>query len=97
MNRLPDAQEILNKVRPISPDERRWKLYVDARILLAQGYADSARRGFELVMADREGLPDSLLFGATLGLTEALIVLKGNDEADKELENFIWRFPQARI
>ncbi|MGV3531772.1 MAG: tetratricopeptide repeat protein, partial [Chthoniobacteraceae bacterium] len=95
VKRLPEAQEIINKLRPISPDERRWKLYVEARILLAEGYADSARRGFEQVLEDGEGLPDSLRFGATLGLTEALIVLKGHEEADKELETFIWRYPQS--
>lgn len=95
MKRLPAAQEILGSVRVANAEERRWKLYVEARALLAQGHADSARKVFLQVLGDREHLSDALLFGATLGVTETLIVLEGHDNADKELETFIWRYPQS--
>ncbi len=95
IKRLESAESILAGIRPADADERRWKHYVEARILLAQGHADPARITFLQVLEDRDRLPDTLLFGATLGLTEALIFLEGYDNADKILETFIWRYPQS--
>ncbi len=98
---IDSLSELLAETIPVTPEEAKWKLYVEGRLGLAQGWPDAAREVFERILPsentarEREHLPESLLAAATFGITDAWIALHGHDAADKWLETFIWRYPES--
>ena len=91
MGNTPKAQATLTNVKPNTPEEQKWKEYVEARLLLARDQAAPALTLFEEVVRGRENLPESLYVAATFGATDARVLLYGTEEADRVLETFIWR------
>ena len=89
------ARELLANLKPASANEEKWKLYIEGRLLLLDGYADPARAAFEQLLREPEGLTPGMLAGAALGASDARAVLHGYDSADKPLETFIWNHPQS--
>ncbi len=89
--RLSKARSALAAIAPQSPADQKWKQYIEARRLLAAGQSAPANAIFEELARAPEGLPESLLAAAALGMSEARIVLKGYEEADTPLETFIAR------
>ena len=75
--------------------EQRWRKYLEARVLLADGKAEQATDGFEAMIKSPQGLPEGVFVAATLGLTEARIVTGGLENADNVLEDFIWQHPTS--
>lgn len=89
------AHAILATVKPAHPIEEKWKLYIEGRLFLLEGHADSAQAAFERMVRDPEGLTPGLLAGAALGTSDARAVLHGYDDADKPIETFLWRYPDS--
>lgn len=89
------AEALLAGIEATQPEERKWKDYIEGRRLLLRDQFAPARTIFEEVLRNRENLPESLLVAATFGLTDAMIALRGSEEADKVLETFIWRHPAS--
>ncbi|HEV7868621.1 MAG TPA: tetratricopeptide repeat protein [Chthoniobacteraceae bacterium] len=89
------AHLMLSGVQTANATDEHWKSYVEARLLLGQGHAEPALTVFETLLNSREGLPENLLVGATLGAADARIILQGYGSADRPLETFIWRYPES--
>lgn len=103
LGQLERAGQILSKTNPRTPTEHKWRTYVEGRVHLARKdtvpSVVQARALFETLVpnseAEREHLTESLLFGATLGLADATVILRGNEAASGVIEKFIARFPQS--
>lgn len=95
LNNPERARQILKKAVPGTPAEAKWRTYVEGRIYLAEQHPLPARELFEQLLREPEHLTESLLFGGTLGLTDATIALSGYESARGALESFIQRFPQS--
>lgn len=95
LNKSAQARQILKKVTPRTPAEIKWRTYVEGRLYLAEQQPLPAMEIFEQLLREPEHLTESLLFGATLGLTDATVVLSGYESARGALENFVHRFPQS--
>jgi len=93
--KLVPARELIAHAAPRNPAEEKWRKYVEGRLLLASDQPAPALVLFEEVLQDLAGVPESLLFGATLGSMEARGVLKGYESADSVLEKFISRYPDS--
>ena len=93
--RPKEARAALAAARPATPLDAQWKRYVEARLILAENRPAAASTIFEDLLREPEGLPDSLLAAASLGHAESLVALKGVEEADAPLENFIGRYPES--
>ncbi|MHA3770352.1 tetratricopeptide repeat protein [Verrucomicrobiota bacterium sgz303538] len=97
------AGKLLEKTTCRTPLESNWKEYIKGCIFLATKQEYTAMEIFqELVPApdgkqlrEPEHLSESLLFGVTLGLTEARIAVSGYASARGVLENFIKRYPES--
>jgi tetratricopeptide (TPR) repeat protein len=89
------AEAVLSSIEVTTPEERKWKEYIEGRRLLLRDQFAPALTIFEEVLKDREHLPESLLVAATFGATDARIALYGSEQADKVLETFIWRHPES--
>ncbi len=89
------AEATLAQVTPHTPEEEKWKSYVEGRLLLLRDQAAPALTTFESIVATREHLPESLFAAAVYGATDARIALYGSEEADSVLETFIWRHPDS--
>jgi TolA-binding protein len=92
---LKKVRTTLAEARPTATLDRRWKQYVEARLLLAEGRPSVASGVFEELLRDPQELSDSLLAAAALGSAEARILLKGYGEADAPLENFIGHYSES--
>ena len=79
---------------PLSEPDRKWKQYVEARLLLAQNNPAPAYERFEALQNDPRHLPLEMMVGATLGMAQARSELSGPTLADDVLEQFIWKHPQ---
>ncbi len=75
---LSKAETLLANLRVTTPEERKWKEYVEGRLLLLRDQAAPALTIFEEVLKNRENLPESLLVAATFGATDARIALYGS-------------------
>ncbi|HEX5176755.1 MAG TPA: tetratricopeptide repeat protein, partial [Chthoniobacteraceae bacterium] len=91
------AQRTLAQIEPQRPLERKWKQFIEARLLLVADRPDAARASFEELVREHHELPENLLVGATLGIAEARIVMNGYDAADQVLESFINRYPESSL
>jgi tetratricopeptide (TPR) repeat protein len=89
LHRIPQAEAIVKTVAPTDITDEKWRRYLEARVLLAQGQAAPALVIFDELQHDPVGLTESLLFGATLGSTETRLILNGLEAADNVLEKFI--------
>ena len=49
----------------------------------------------ENLIADPHGMPESLLASIAFSMTDATLALKGPEEADNVIEDFVWRHPQS--
>ncbi len=89
------AQAELAAAKPVSQRDVEWKSYVQARLLLLEERPAEALAAFEDLVREPEQLPDSLLAAATLGNAEARIALRGYEDADTPLEDFIGRYAES--
>ncbi len=89
------ARAALAAVQAEAAGDLLWKKYIEGRLLLLEGKAAEASSHFEEVMKAEEHLSQSLLFAATLALTDARIALSGNEVADRVLENFISKYQDS--
>jgi tetratricopeptide (TPR) repeat protein len=88
---VAQAREIVQGAVARNGTDERWKEYLEGRLLLAQDQPAPALAIFEELQQDPAGLTESLYFGATLGSTEARVILNGLEAADDVLERFISR------
>jgi outer membrane protein assembly factor BamD (BamD/ComL family) len=89
------ARSELVAAQPSAPRDAEWKSYLEARLLLAEERPAEALGIFEDLTREPEGLPDSLLAAVALGNAEARIALRGYEDADAPLEDFIGRYPES--
>ncbi|MGA3170935.1 MAG: tetratricopeptide repeat protein [Chthoniobacteraceae bacterium] len=92
---LQKARELLDRSPAANLVEARWRQYVEGRIFLAEDQAAPALQDFEELLKDPAGLTPALHAGATIGLTEARIVLNGLEVADNVIEDYIWHNPDS--
>jgi tetratricopeptide (TPR) repeat protein len=78
----------------LSEPDRKWKQYVEARLLLAQNNPAPAYERFEALQNDPRHLTEEMMVGATLGMAQARTELSGPTVADDVLEQFIWKHPE---
>lgn len=93
--RVPEARSLWEQAKAINASEEKWRKYVEARLLLASEQAAPALALFEELLQNTAGLSHGLIFGATLGVTEARGVLNGFEAADGVLEKYISRYPES--
>lgn len=84
---------VLKLVQPSAPADEKWKSYLEGRLLLAQDQPGAALEMFREVGKDRRGLTESLVAGATLGVAESLMSMRGPEAADDFLEESIPKYP----
>jgi tetratricopeptide (TPR) repeat protein len=89
------ARQTLARIEPLRPMDRKWKQFIEARLMLLADQPDAARASFEEIIRDPNDLPENLLVGATLGIAEARIIMNGYDAADEVLESFISRYSES--
>jgi len=65
------ATELLDAAEVHGALEQKWKQFIQARILLAHDQAAPALGIFEELLRNREGGPEAMLVGATIGLADA--------------------------
>lgn len=95
IHQIKRVPKLLAGTRAATALEEKWKRYVEGRMLLLQDQAVPALIEFEEILRDRRGLTEGLFVGATVGATEALIILHGRAVADNVIEDFLWRQPQS--
>lgn len=88
------ARLLLGIHPPLSEPNRKWKQYVEARLLLAQNNPAPAFERFEALQNDPRHLTQEMMVGATLGMAQARTELSGPTLADDVLEHFIGTHPQ---
>ena len=93
--RLPEARAMWERAKARDEGENKWPKYIEARLLLASEQAAPALAHFEELLQTPAGLSHALLFGATLGVTEARGVLNGFEAADGVLEKYISKYPES--
>ena len=79
--RLEKTRDLLASTKTTTPEEAKWKKYLEARLLLSRDQAAPALVLFDEILGVRpddqhreqhpEHLPESLLFAATYGAAEA--------------------------
>jgi tetratricopeptide (TPR) repeat protein len=89
------ARGLLARSKPSNLVETRWRQYVEGRIFLAEDQPAPALEDFDALLKDPRGLTPALHAGATIGLTDARIVLNGLEVADNVIEDFIWHYPDS--
>jgi tetratricopeptide (TPR) repeat protein len=92
-----EAQRTLAQIEPQRTVDRKWKQFIEARLLLLADRPDAARVAFEEIVRDENELPENLLVGATLGIAEARIIMNGYEAADQVLESFINRYADSSL
>ena len=80
---------------PLTVAERKWKQYLEARLLLAQKKYTEAYERFEALLRDPRQLTAEMILGATLGMTDSRTELTGLTAADDILEQCIWKHPES--
>ena len=80
---------------PLTDAERKWKQYLEARLLLLENKFALAYAQFEALARDPRNLSAEMLLGATLGMTDSRTEISGLTAADDILEQFIWKHPQS--
>jgi len=92
---LDAARKLVARSKPATLIETRWRLYVEGRLFLAEDQPAPALEDFQDLLKDPRGLTAALQAGATIGLTEARIILNGLEVADNEMESFISHYPDS--
>jgi tetratricopeptide (TPR) repeat protein len=92
---IDPARELLAHSNPSGPLQTHWRQYIEGRLYLAEDQAAPALQDFEELLKDPSYLTPALHAGATLGLTEARIVLNGLESADDVIEFYISHYPQS--
>ncbi len=91
-----DCQGVLNSLKPPLGDrERKWKDYLEARMLLNAGRNAEAFTRFEALQQAPHNLSNDMMVGAALGMTESRTELIGLTAADDILEQYIWKHEQS--
>ena len=80
---------------PLTVAERKWKQYLEARLLLAQNKPTEAYEQFEALQRDPRHVTDAMSIGATLGMTDSRTEITGLTAADDIIEQFIWKHPES--
>ena len=83
------ARRLLERLKPTSLLEKRWRQYIEGRIYLAEDQDAPALEDFQEILNNPTGLTAALQAGATIGLTDARIALNGREVADHVIEGFI--------
>ncbi|MEA3187966.1 MAG: hypothetical protein QOD99_1796 [Chthoniobacter sp.] len=89
------AEQVLATVTPQSEFEKKWKKYLEARVLLARDQAAPALAALEEILHQPRGMTERLLTAVTVADTDARTALNGREAADNVLEDFIWQHPQS--
>ena len=89
------ARASLSRATPATPRDEKWKSYLEARLLLAEGQAAPALALFEELRRNRSDASEALLFGTVLGSSAARAILNGFDGADTVIEKFIQENPES--
>ncbi len=84
---------LCGSVKPRTAAERKWRQYLEARLLLAENQPAPALFEFERLLKDPRGLTPNMLGGAVLGMCDARVILHGREAADNVLEDFIAAHP----
>ena len=95
LKKIPQAAGTREGVKVQNGTDEKWKEYLEARLLLAQGKAAPAMTIFDALQQNPAELTESLLFGAVLGSAESRVVLNGPEAADTVLERFISRHGES--
>ncbi len=96
LGRKNEAAELLVNIQPSTPADGKWRDYVNARLLLADGQWKAALDALDAILADPEGVSPNLLAAMALAATEARLNLKnfGSEAAARALETFLWNQPE---
>ncbi|MEI6562196.1 MAG: tetratricopeptide repeat protein [Verrucomicrobiota bacterium] len=92
---VPCAHALAGIRAPLTLAERKWKQYLEARLLLVQKKYAEAYERFGALQSDPQYLTGEMLVGATLGMTSARTEITGLTAADDILEQFIWKHPES--
>jgi|GEM_PF-287974 len=95
--RVKPCARLLPEITASTPGEEKWKQYVEARLLLAQGHPAYSLGRFESLQNEpgSPGLTLGIMTGALLGVSDSRAQLSGLASADNVLEQFIWRHPES--
>jgi len=77
----------------LSKAEQKWKQYLEARILQAEGRHQPAYERFEALQSNPQDQTGEMIVGETLGMTDARMELTGPSAADDILEQYLWKHP----
>lgn len=80
---------------PSSEADRKWKQYLEARLLLAENKPTAAYERFESLLRNPEHVSGEMIIGAIIGMTESRKELTGLTAADDILEQFIWKHQES--
>ena len=92
---LDKCAAILKTVAPVSGMEKKWAACVGGRLLLASGHAAEALPLFRQAIQSPQGVPESLLAAATLGIADATLALNGPEQADNVIEDYLWHYSHS--
>ena len=92
---IEQCEELLKGVHAFSTVEKKWRNYIDGRVLLESKNYPGAMAAFDDVLKTPEGLSENLLVGTTLGRTDALLAMKSPEAADNVLEYFLGQHPDV--
>ncbi len=91
------ARAALDSVKAVASADEPWRKYLDGRLLLLEGRFAPALALFQELLGGPQGLAENIRFGATLGVTDAMLQLSGADTADTVLEQFIARYSESQF
>ncbi|MCX6967030.1 MAG: tetratricopeptide repeat protein [Verrucomicrobia bacterium] len=95
-NQRDQCRRVLTGIRaPLTVAERKWKQYLEARLLLAQNKPTEAYERFETLQLDPRHVTGAMVVGATLGMTDSRTELTGLTAADDIIEQYIWKHPES--
>ncbi len=87
-----DCTKILAALAPsLNERDRKWKEYLEARLLLLAGRHAEAFERFEALQRNPTSLSNEMMVGAALGMTDARTELISLNAADDILEQYIWK------
>ena len=80
---------------PLTVAERKWRQYLEARLLLAQDKPALAFEQFEALQRDPRHVTNAMIIGATLGMTDSRTEITGLTAADDIIEQYLWKHPES--
>ncbi len=96
LGRKSEVEALLRDIQPQSAADGKWRDYVKARLLLADGKWQPALDALNAIVAKPEGVSANLLAAVLLAATEVRLEISsaGTDEAARELEKFLRNNPE---